>query len=197
MLLDITTAGFDYYSWIGLPLLIFCSRLCDVTLNTLRHVLSTKGYKKIPPLLGFVEVLIWLIVIGQVMKNLNNAACYIAWAAGFATGNYLGLIIEEKLALGLQIVRIITNRDCNNLLVALKNANHGITVVDGEGAKGPVKLIYTIAKRENIRGITRIINEHTPGAFYSIEDIRNSKQGVFSGNSSRLSSIKNFISKRP
>lgn len=197
MLLDISAAGFDYYSWIILPLIIFFSRLCDVTLNTLRHVLSTKGYKKLPPLLGFIEVLIWLIVIGQIMNNLNNIACYIAWAAGFATGNYVGLIIEEKLALGLQIVRIITNQDCNNLLNALKNANHGITVVNGEGAKGPVKLIYTIAKRDNVKSITTIINEHTPGAFYSIEDIRNTKQGVFSGDSSRLASMRNFISKRP
>lgn len=197
MLLSITTEGFDYYSWIILPLIIFFSRLCDVTLNTLRHVLSTKGYKKIPPILGFFEVLIWLIVIAQIMNNLSNIACYIAWAAGFATGNYVGLLIEEKLALGQQIIRIITNQEYENLIQALKNANHGITMVNGEGAKGPVKIIYTIAKRENIKSITDLINKYTPGAFYSIEDIRNTKQGVFSGGSGRLSSLKNFMAKRP
>ena len=100
------TSGFDYFSWIVLPVLIFMSRMCDVTLGTLRHIFMAKGFTKIVPILGFFEVLLWLIVIGQVMKNLNNVACYIGWAGGFATGTLVGMKIEEKLALGLQVIRI-------------------------------------------------------------------------------------------
>jgi uncharacterized protein YebE (UPF0316 family) len=173
---------FDYYNWILLPLIIFFSRICDVSLGTLRHVFISKGFRKVVPLLGFFEVLIWIIVVGQVMKNLNNVACYLAWAGGFATGSFVGLWIEEKLALGLQVIRIITNQDCNELLDALKKDNHGITVVDAQGAVGPVKMIFTIIKRKNVKEVVQLIRQHNPTAFYSIEEIKNTSQGVFTEN---------------
>jgi uncharacterized protein YebE (UPF0316 family) len=175
---------FDYYSWIVLPLIIFFSRLGDVSLGTLRHVFISKGYRKIVPLLGFFEVLIWILVIAQVMKNLNNVACYLAFAGGFATGTYVGLLIEERLALGLQVIRIITNQNCDHLLESLKHENHGVTVVDAQGAVGPVKMIFTIIKRKNVQQVVKLISEHNPTAFYSIEDIKNINQGVFSAKSS-------------
>ncbi len=174
--------NFDYHAWIILPLIIFFSRICDVSLGTIRHVFISKGFKKIVPLLGFFEVLIWIIVVAQVMKNLNNWACYLAWAGGFATGTYVGLWIEEKLALGLQVIRIITNQDCGDLLNALKKENHGITVVDAQGAFGPVKMIFTIIKRKNVKEVIGLIRKHNPTAFYSIEEIKNSSQGVFTEN---------------
>ncbi|MBK7183951.1 MAG: DUF2179 domain-containing protein [Bacteroidetes bacterium] len=171
--------NFDYYSWIVLPLIIFSSRVCDVSLGTLRHVFISKGFRKIVPLLGFFEVLIWIVVVAQVMKNLNNIACYLAWAGGFATGTYVGLRIEERLALGLQVIRIITNQSYEALLEALKLDNHGVTIVDAQGALGPVKMIFTIVKRKNTRAVVKLIQEHNPTAFYSIEDIKNANQGVF------------------
>ena len=171
--------NFDYYSWIVQPLIIFSSRVCDVSLGTLRHVFISKGFRKIVPLLGFFEVLIWIVVVAQVMKNLNNIACYLAWAGGFATGTYVGLRIEERLALGLQVIRIITNQSYEALLEALKLDNHGVTIVDAQGALGPVKMIFTIVKRKNTRAVVKLIQEHNPTAFYSIEDIKNANQGVF------------------
>ena len=140
--------NFDYYDWVILPLIIFFSRVCDVSLGTLRHVFISKGYRTIVPVLGFFEVLIWIIVVAQVMKNLNNVACYFAFAGGFAAGTYVGLLIEERLALGLQVIRIITNQNCDELLHALINNNHGITVVDAEGSVVPVKMVFTIIKRK-------------------------------------------------
>jgi uncharacterized protein YebE (UPF0316 family) len=171
--------NFDYYDWVILPLLIFFSRVCDVSLGTLRHVFISKGYRTIVPILGFFEVLIWIIVVAQVMKNLNNVACYFAFAGGFATGTYVGLFIEEKLALGLQVIRIITNQNCDELLKALVQHNHGITVVDAEGSIGPVKMVFTIIKRKNVRDVIQLIRQYNPSAFYSIEDVKNAKQGVF------------------
>jgi uncharacterized protein YebE (UPF0316 family) len=171
--------NFDYYSWITLPLIIFFSRVCDVSLGTLRHVFISKGFRKIVPVLGFFEVLIWIVVVAQVMKNLNNIACYLAWAGGFATGTYVGLRIEERLALGLQVIRIITNKDSQELVLALKKDNHGVTIVDAQGAMGPVKMIFTIIKRKNVQSVAKLIQTHNPSAFYSIEDIKNASQGVF------------------
>lgn len=182
---------FDYYSWIVLPILIFISRIGDVTLGTLRHVFISKGYKSIVPVLGFIEVLIWIIVVAQVMKHLDNWVCYIGWASGFAAGTYIGLILEERLALGMQIIRIITNQNCDKLIAELKEKDHGITVVDAQGAMGPVKVILSIVNRRNISSIIEIINRNNPTAFYSLEDIREKEQGVFnqSKNSSAIGRI--------
>ncbi len=176
------SADFDYYNWIVLPLIIFISRIGDVTLGTMRSVLTARGHKNITPILGFFEVLIWIIVASQVMKQANNFACYIGWAGGFAMGNYIGLQIEERIALGLQIIRIITHEECNALIAELRKADHGTTVIDGHGAKGPVKIILTVVKRKNIDTIAKIIHKHNPGAFFSIEDIRDVNRGVFTKN---------------
>jgi uncharacterized protein YebE (UPF0316 family) len=170
---------FDYYSWIVLPLIIFVSRIGDVTLGTMRHVMTSRGHKNISPILGFFEVLIWIVVVSQVMKQANNFACYIGWAGGFAMGNYIGLLIEERIALGLQIIRIITNEECSALITELRLADHGTTVMDAHGAKGPVKIILTIVKRKNIDTVIEIVRKHHPAAFFSIEDIRDVNRGVF------------------
>ena len=119
---------FDYYNWLVLPLIIFASRFGDVTLSTIRHVMTSRGYKSISPVLGFFEVLIWIVVVSQIMKQANNFACYIAWAGGFAAGNYIGLLIEEKIALGLQIIRIITNRECSELIDHLQKSSRTATL---------------------------------------------------------------------
>ncbi len=182
----------DLYNWVTLPLIIFFARICDVSLGTLRHVMTSRGYKHISPFLGFFEVLIWIIVVSQVMKQANNFACYFAWAGGYAMGNYIGIIIEEKIALGLQIIRIISHEKCDELIAQLQLANHGATVVEGSGSKGPVKIIFTIVKRKNIDTLVDVIQKHNPGAFYSIEDIRDVKRGVFS--KSNQPSIKKLFS---
>ncbi len=187
--------AFDYFSWIILPVLIFISRLGDVTMATLRHIFISKGFRKIVPILGFFEVLIWLVAMRQVFSHLNNAACFIAWAAGFSAGTYLGMFIEERLAIGTQIIRVITAENVTELAEAMKQHHQGITIVDGHGAKGPVKLIFMIVRRANKKQVLDIVHHHTPNAFYSIEDVKSFKHGVFTetGNSSpvgRLLSIR-------
>lgn len=169
----------EIYSWVVLPIIIFFARVIDVSLGTMRHVMMARGNKKVVPLLGFFEVLIWIIVASQVMKEADNFACYIAWAGGFATGNYVGLILEERIALGLQIIRVICNVDCSGMIMELQSANHGTTVVDASGSKGQVKILFTVAKRKDVPKIISIINKHNPNAFYSIEDVRLASKGVF------------------
>lgn len=170
---------FDYFNWIILPLLIFLSRLGDVTMATLRHIFISKGLKKIVPILGFFEVLIWLVAMRQVFSHLNNAACFIAWAAGFSAGTYLGMYIEERLALGTQIIRVITNENVGVLTEILKQHHQGVTIVDGQGAMGPVKLLFMIVKRSDKQHVLDIVKTHAPNAFFTIEDIKSFEHGVF------------------
>ena len=171
---------FDYFNWVIFPLLIFCSRLVDVTLGTMRHIFVARGFKKFAPLLGFFEVLLWIIVAKQIFNEANSWHHYVAWAAGFATGNYFGLLLEERLALGLQMLRIITDQDCDALVKELSEKKHGVSVVDGKGSQGPIKIIFTVVERKNLKKVIEIVLRHNPNAFYSIEDVRNAQSGIFS-----------------
>ena len=177
--------GFDYFNWVLLPLIIYFARMTDVTLGTLRIVMISKGKRKIVPIIGFFEVLLWLIAIGQIMQNLSNVMCYFAWAAGYATGTFLGLTIEQALAIGTQVIRVITNKDSDAFLEDLKKEKHGFTVIDGQGAMGPVKVIFIVAERKNVKQISEFIDRHLPGSFYSVEDIRETNQGVFNESNTR------------
>jgi len=159
-------------SWVIIPLLIFFARILDVTLGTLRIVFISKGDKTIAPLLGFVEVLIWLVAITQVMQNLNNFVSYLAWAGGFATGNFLGLRIEQKLALGQMVVRVITVEPADNLIDRLKGQGYRLTCIDARGTRGKVNLLFMIVKRKKLEIVLGIIRDFNPQAFYSVEDVR-------------------------
>lgn len=162
----------DIYALIILPLLIFCARVGDVSLGTLRIIFVSKGMKYYAPFIGFFEILIWLLAIGQIMQNLDNVFYYLFYAGGFATGNFVGIIIEEKLSIGTVGIRIITRKEADTLVAALKKQKYGITVIDAEGSKGKVKIIFTVVKRQNISKVITIVKTYNPKAFYSIEDIR-------------------------
>lgn len=167
------------YTYIVLPLLIFFARICDVTIGTLRIVFVSKGDKVIAPILGFFEVFIWIVAIGQIMENLNNFYCYLAYAGGFATGNYIGLKVEERLAMGSLIVRIIVSKEGSTLIKKLNAAGFGATLMDAEGGSGKVQIIYCIIKRTDLPNVLNVINDFNPKAFYSIEDIKKVSAGIF------------------
>jgi uncharacterized protein YebE (UPF0316 family) len=145
----------------------------------MRIIFVSKGNRIVAPILGFFEVFIWIIAIGQIMGNINNFACYFGYAAGFALGNYVGLRLEDHLALGNLLIRIISQKDGNILIKNLNDKGYGATMVEGEGSLGKVQLIYSIVKRENLQKVIEIINEFNPKSFYSIEDIRKVSAGIF------------------
>lgn len=155
-----------------LPLLIFLARIIDVTMDTLRIVFVSRGNKIVAPILGFFEILIWLIAITRIMENLDNFTTYIAYASGFAVGNYVGLLVEEKLAIGTQLIRIITAKDATVLIESLRNKGFGVTVIDAEGKDGLVHVIFFIIRRKVVPQIIGMVNHCNPKAFYSIEDVR-------------------------
>jgi len=104
-------SGSGLYTWIILPLLIFAARVIDVSMGTVRVIFISRGFKYLAPIVGFFEILTWLLAIGQIMKNLSNPLCYIAYAGGFAMGNYVGMCIADKLSLGVVLIRIVTRKD--------------------------------------------------------------------------------------
>ena len=185
-------ANFNYFDYLFLPFMIFLARICDVTIGTLRIVMISKGQKNLAPFLGFFEVLIWLIAIGRIMQNLDNWVCYIFYAGGFATGNYIGMILEERLAVGISQIQIITGKDASNLIQALKNAGYGTTYHPAEGgASGKmVNIIYSIVQRSEIDKVAAIVKEHHPDAFYAYADIRFVNKDLFSPLSNKFLGIR-------
>ncbi len=162
-----------------MPLLIFLARICDVSIGTIRIIFVSKGNRNIAPILGFFEVLIWITAISKIMQNLDNYVNYVAYAAGFATGNFIGMIIEEKLAMGIQLIRIITHHNGPELVLGLNSKGYGATSVEARGAKEKVNLIYTIVQRNELARVIEIIDEINPKAFYTIEDVRAVNEGIF------------------
>jgi uncharacterized protein YebE (UPF0316 family) len=172
-------AGFDAFAWIGLPLLIFFARVIDVTLGTLRIIFTSRGLKNLAPFLGFVETFIWIVAVSSLVKHAQNIVSFIGYAAGFATGTFVGMLLENRLAVGTVTVRAIVRRDTSELIEELANAGFGVTCVDGKGSSGNVKVIYTILKRQDLPAITAIYHRTLPGAFLSVEEVRTTEQGVF------------------
>ena len=175
------TSFFDstFFSYVMLPLLIFLARICDVSIGTIRIIFVSKGNKNIAPILGFFEVLIWITAISKIMQNLDNYINYIAYAAGFATGNFVGMIIEEKLAMGIQMIRVITHLNGPDLVKSLNRSGYGATSVEAFGAKEKVHLIYTIVQRNELSRVLEIIDHFNTKSFYTIEDVRVVNEGIF------------------
>ncbi|DAC71781.1 MAG TPA: hypothetical protein DSN98_08650 [Thermoplasmata archaeon] len=169
-------------TYVILPILIFLARICDVSLGTIRVIFISKGIRYLAPIIGFFEVIIWLLAIGQIMNNLTNFVAYIAYGAGFAAGTYIGMVIEEKISLGLVSVRIITKKDPGELIQYLRLNNYGVTSLDGEGGTGKVKMVFTIIKRQDLPHVVEIIKQFHPNAFYSVDDVKSVGEGIFPEN---------------
>ena len=101
----------ELYAWVILPLLIFFARICDVSMETIRVIYISRGIKYLAPIIAFFEIVIWLLAMEVVMKDLSNIANFMAFALGFAMGTYVGLVIEERLSIGMVILRIITTEE--------------------------------------------------------------------------------------
>jgi uncharacterized protein YebE (UPF0316 family) len=171
--------AFDWYAWVVLPFIVFLARFIDVTLGTVRIIFLSRGRKYLAPLLGFVEVLIWITVVSQIVRGAQNMVAYLAYAAGFAVGNYAGMLIEERLAIGTLVVRVILPEHGTLLVDRLRTEGYGATYVHGQGASGPVLLIYTVVMRKELSHVVDLIQEIHPRAFFTVEELRSAQQGIF------------------
>lgn len=169
----------DIYPWL-LPIIIFFGRICDVTLGTLRIIFVSKGEKYKAPIVGFFEVFIWIVIISQVLTRANDLIAYLSYAAGYATGNFVGILIEQRIAFGVVLIRVFTKKSGKELAVLLNSNGHGSTAFYGEGAVGKVDVVETVINRKFTRNVEKIISAFDPEAFYVIEDIRTKQRGIFS-----------------
>jgi uncharacterized protein YebE (UPF0316 family) len=164
--------GSAVFQLVVIPILIFFARVVDVSLGTLRTVFVAQGIRVWAAVLGFFEVLIWLIAISYILQNLTGVYTYLAYASGFGAGNYFGLWLEEKLAHGMLAVTTITNRDARPLIEHLKKEKFGLTSVSARGAKGNVRLILTIIRRKNLKKLQSIIESFNPHAFIAVQPVK-------------------------
>jgi uncharacterized protein YebE (UPF0316 family) len=176
---NVLLLSLTFYTWFVIPLLIFIARIVDVSMGTVRVIFVSRGLKYLAPIIGFFEILIWLLAIGQIMKNLSNPLCYIAYAGGFAMGNYVGICIAEKLSLGVVLIRVVTKIDALPLVEHLKSKNYGVTSIDGHGTSGEVKVVFTIVHRREVPSVVDSIKKFNPNAFYAVEEVGFVEKGTF------------------
>jgi len=165
-------ANFDWMVFVVIPLLIFSARIIDVSIGTLRIILVSKGLRIYATLLGFVESLVWVTAIVQVMQNLNGPVNYVAYALGFSMGTYIGMFLETKISIGKVVLRLITNRDNSALLERLIIENYNLTTIDAEGRMDRVKIIFMVLDRKQVPRVVSLINKFHPNSFYTVEDLR-------------------------
>ena len=191
----------EIYAYVLLPLLIFLARVADVSMETIRVVYISRGIKYLAPIIAFFEIIIWLLAMEVVLKDLSNVLNFFAYALGFATGTYVGLVIEEKLSIGMVILRIITTDDAaqEGIVTFLAGEQFGVTHIDAHGSRGDVRIILTLVNRTDLPKITGFLNENYPRAFFSVEDIRYANEGIFrpsTGYSQGVLSRLNFFKRK-
>jgi uncharacterized protein YebE (UPF0316 family) len=159
---------------------IFFARIIDVSIGTIRIILISQGMRKLAPVLGFFEILIWLTAIGKALTNLNGVYSYFIYAGGFAAGNYVGMLLESRLSIGYQSIRIITSKKVTALPMMLRDEGFDISIINGRGTKGEIYIIYTVARKRHVKKIINITNALEPNAFITIENVQSHKTGFVS-----------------
>ena len=157
--------------------LIFFARVADVSLGTFRTIVVFRGHKFLASFIGFFEIIIWLVAAAQVLTNLDQWYLALAYASGFAVGNYVGIWIESRFAIGDELIRCISfNRD----VLAEKIRNKGFKVASFDGDMGeahPVELLLIVEKRRNVPSLIQLIKELDQTAVYSVSDVKSIYEG--------------------
>ncbi len=158
--------------------LIFVMRVADVTLGTVRQIMAVQGRAVTASAIGFFELTIFILAISKTILSVHESPAYVfAYAGGFAVGTLTGVRLESAIGLGTRLVRVITVRENNELVNALRAAGFGVTVLPGEGMQGPVFVLFSVVKRRSVPAYVQIVQEFSPQAFYTIEETRFSSGG--------------------
>ncbi|GJM19030.1 MAG: UPF0316 protein [Phycisphaeraceae bacterium] len=154
-----------------IPVLIFIARIGDVSIGTVRTVFVISGYRKIAVILGFFEVLIWVVAVGGVMKYLPNPFAVVAYAGGYATGILIGMMVEDKIAIGLRMIRVINPDRSVDVAAILRGHGFRVTRIEGSGQNGPVEISFLVVARKRLNEVRATISGLAPGAFMTIERV--------------------------
>lgn len=158
-------------------LLIFCLRLTDVTLGTLRILMTVRGRKPMAALIGFIEVTIFILAISRVVRNVGNVWNVLGYSGGFAAGTLVGMTIEERLALGWTVVRVISTDLSKRIADALRQAGYGVTEMSGQGMRGSVEIYEIVVRRADMPKVLQMIDKVDEKAFITVEESRRVYRG--------------------
>ena len=162
---------------------IFLARICDVSLGTVRTIVVFRGYRLIAGVIGFIEVTIWILAAGKVLGNLDQWYFVIAYSAGFASGNMLGIWLESKLAIGNVLITVVSENLHIHVCKVLRSYNYVVTEIEGKGRNSmAVEIGLIVQKRRNVPALLKLIEQTDPAAFYTVEDIRKTHNGIFNSN---------------
>ena len=168
----------DQYPYL-LPFIIFFGRIIDVSLGTLRIIFVSKGEKYKAPIIGFFEVLIWIVVISELLSKTHSIVSYVFYAAGYASGNYVGILIEQKIAFGIILCRVYTRKKGMELVSILNKQNFGSTYLEGSGSVEKIEIVETVIERKDLKKVEKILADFDPEVFYVVEDVRVRQKGIF------------------
>ena len=169
---------FDWYTlWMGL--LIFTARVGDVSLGTIRTIVTVQGKSVVAFFLGIFELMIWIAVVSTVIHKIKEQPLLaLFYAFGYATGNVVGIAVERRLALGIVVLRVITRVAGKHLAERIRDWGQPVTVFRGEGRNGPVDELYIACRRKNLKKILEMVEEEDPEAFYITEMARDVRRAV-------------------
>jgi uncharacterized protein YebE (UPF0316 family) len=165
-------------AWLG-ALFVFCMRVLDMSCDTLRVLFVVRGKKKLSWILGFTQSVIFIVAISQVLTHLDNPLTVVGYAAGFATGNVLGMYIEERLAIGHTSIRVVSSHRGTQVVEKLREAGFGVTEIPARGKDGMVTVLNLSIQRKDVDRVDTIVLETDPDAFITTEDIRPLRRGFW------------------
>lgn len=166
--------------WLG-AILIGLLRIGDVSLFTLRTVMIMQGRRVLATAIGFIESLIFILAISQVLAGVTSWVHMVGYAAGFASGTYIGLLLEQLFAIGHVQLRVISKSLGQEIAQKLWDEGFGATVVEGHGRLGPRPLVFCVIKRKNAKSVLRLIDSVDPDAFITFSDNRAVAHGFIPG----------------
>jgi uncharacterized protein YebE (UPF0316 family) len=161
------------------PFVIFALRVVDVSLGTVRIILTVRGRRGGAVAIGFVEVLVWIVAVGHALEHLNSVYHVVGYAAGFAAGTYVGMVVETSLAFGTVVVRaIVPGTTDGDTAGALRAAGHAVTERAGRGRTGPVTVLNTVVPRRAAVEVITLIEQRAPRSFITVEELRTVHHGT-------------------
>lgn len=165
------------YPWL-MALAIFLARVADVSLGTVRTIVVFRGYKFLAAAIGFCEILLWVMASAQVLTNLDAWYLAVAYAGGFAAGNYVGIWLESKLAMGDELVRAISYAKGGHLARTLRE--YGFDAIEMHADRGPdepLEVVIVVCSRRRMPRLIGLIHDADPQAIYTINDVKRAYLG--------------------
>lgn len=164
---------------VAMALAVFLLRVCDMTLDTLRVLFIVRGRRSVVWFLGFFQSMIWIVAVTSALGHLGDPLVLVGYAAGFATGNVVGMMIEDRLAIGYRHLRVISGRHGAEVTAAVRGAGYAVTELEGHGRDGPVTVVNASVRRRDLNRLQILIRQADPQAFISVEEVMPVHRGYF------------------